>query len=110
MKRGAGFAASAAQRMRVAGQPCVNCGRHGVDPAHLIDRSLCPTGADDPRAVIPLCRGCHEAYDNHRLSLLESLEPYFREELAFAVERFGLISTYKRVTGDRALAYLDGAA
>ena len=99
-KRRAVSPASRAQRSKCRLMPCVVCGSPNVDPAHLIDRSLCPTGADDPRAVVSLCRYHHEQYDLHQLSLLEYLEPHFREELAFAVERVGLVSAYKRLTGD----------
>lgn len=101
-KRRAISPASTAQRDKVRGTPCVACGEDRlVHPAHLIDRSLCPEGADDPRAVIPACPTCHHLYDTGKLSLLEYLEPRFRVELAFAVERFGLISTLERVTNDR---------
>ena len=99
-KRRAVSPASRAQRAKCRLMPCVVCGSPNVDPAHLIDRSLCPVDADDPRAVVPLCRFHHELYDRHELSLLEYLEPHFREELAFAVERVGLVSAYKRLTGD----------
>ena len=89
------------QRNKVRDCLCVSCGSLGpCDPAHLIDRSLCPSGGDDPRAVVPLCRFCHTAYDDHRLSLLEFLEPHYREEIAFAVERVGLVTAYKRLTAD----------
>jgi len=95
--------ASRAQRAMVRGKPCLVCGEdRGVDPAHLIDRSLLSDGQDDPRAVVPLCRAtCHPAYDEHRLSLLERLETGERVELAFAVQRFGLLRTLERVTGER---------
>lgn len=90
--------ASPAQRSKVKLLSCLVCAGDHVHPAHLIDRSLCPTGADDPRAVVPLCPGCHRDYDEGALSILEHLEPRYRLELAFAVERFGLISTLERVT------------
>jgi hypothetical protein len=93
--------ASPAQREKVKGAPCVVCGNYEVDPAHLIDRSLLTEGQDDPRAVIALCRIHHREYDDGLISVLEHLEPRHREELAFAVERFGLISTLNRVTGLR---------
>jgi len=94
--------ASPAQRAKCRLAVCIVCQNplRPVQPAHLIDRSLCPEGADDPRAVIPLCAAEHRAYDQHDLDLLPYLEPHYRAELAFAVERFGLVSTYKRVTGD----------
>jgi hypothetical protein len=101
-KRKAISPASPAQREKVKGAPCVVCGNYeAVDPAHLIDRSLLTEGQDDPRAVISLCRTHHREYDDGLISVLEHLEPRHREELAFAVERFGLISTLNRVTGLR---------
>lgn len=93
--------ASTAQREKVAERACVVCREPGCDPAHLIDRSLLTEGQDDPRAVVGLCRGHHRAYDDGQLDLLPYLEPHWREELAFAVERFGLRATYQRVTGGR---------
>lgn len=99
-KRGPVSPASKAQREHVRDQSCLVCGADHVHPAHLIDRSLLPVGADDARAVVPLCPTHHRAYDLHELSLLEYLEPRFRVELAFAVERFGLLSTLQRVTGE----------
>jgi hypothetical protein len=94
--------ASIPQRVKCRWAVCIVCQDPSkvTQPAHLIDRSLCPEGADDPRAVVPLCAAEHHAYDLHELDLLPYLEPHYRTELAFAVERFGLVSTYKRVTGD----------
>jgi hypothetical protein len=91
--------ASPAQRKRIAERSCVVCARQPCDPAHLIDRSL--GGTNDERAVVPLCRDHHRAYDEERLSILEFLEPRFREELAYAVENFGLLTTLQRVTNSR---------
>lgn len=71
MKRGRGFGASSKQRARVKEEPCVHCGRLGVDPAHLLPRSR--GGCDDPLCVVPLCRKCHEAFDRHELDLLSFL-------------------------------------
>ncbi len=78
------------QQAKVRGLACIVCAGEPRDPAHLLSRSVCPDGRDDVRAVIPLCRRCHTLYDDGRLSVLEHLEPYWRTELAFAVERFGL--------------------
>jgi HNH endonuclease len=83
---------------------CVVCKGEPCDPAHVIPRGLLTEGQDDPRAVIPLCRGHHDAFDHGDLSLLAYLEPYYRPELAFAVQRFGLVSTLRAVTNDRAAA------
>lgn len=96
--RGNSFAATRSQQEKVRFMACVVCQQEPVDPAHLIDKSLCPEGRDDPRAVVPLCRRHHNEYDDRALSLLEHLEPHWHVELAFAVERFGLISTLNRVT------------
>lgn len=96
-----GFAASKAQRQRVRFAMCIACGQPHPDPAHLIPRSLCSVGQDEPLAVIPLCRRDHQAYDQGRLDLLPFLEPGYRKELAFAVERFGLLPTVRRVTNQR---------
>jgi hypothetical protein len=57
---------------------------------------------DDPLAVVPLCREHHRAYDTGQLDLLPYLEPHWRDELAFAVQRYGLISTLRRVNNHRA--------
>jgi hypothetical protein len=95
--------ASPEQRAKVKGKACVRCRRPGpCDPAHLIDRSLTTIGADDALAVVPLCRDCHRAYDEEAgSSLLEVLEPHYRAELAFAVERVGLLAALFRISGNR---------
>lgn len=91
--------ASPAQRAKVKGKACIVCAGGPCHPAHLIDRSL--GGNDDPRAVVPLCPSCHRLYDEGGLDLLGSLEPRYREELAYAVELVGLVATLRRVTNDR---------
>ena len=101
LKTGKGFAASVAQRRKVNGQGCLVCAQGPTDPAHLIARSATRIGQEDAKAVIPLCRVHHRDFDDGRLSILEYLEPYWREELAFAVERVGLLSTLQRVTNCR---------
>lgn len=94
--------ASPAQRAKCRDAACVVCRRPGPsDPAHLIDRGLLTAGQDDPLAVIPLCRQHHDAYDAEQLDLLPYLEPHRRDELAFAVQRYGLVATLRRVTNDR---------
>jgi hypothetical protein len=106
MKRTAISPASPAQRELVKEFGyCANCGLHPdefnpLDPAHIIDRSLTTVGQDDARAIIPLGRRCcHQYYDEGRLDLLPVLESNrWREHLAFAVERFGLLPTIQRVT------------
>ena len=55
LQRTPSMAATDSQRAAVAGRPCIVCGAtHGVDPAHLIPRSL--GGCGDPLCVVPLCR------------------------------------------------------
>ncbi len=96
--------ASREQRAAVANKACVVCRCGPCDPAHLLPLGVCADGDGDPRAVIPLCRGLdghHRAYDDGDLDLLPYLEPHYRTELAFAVERFGLVSTLRRVTNER---------
>ena len=72
----------------------------GVDPAHLIPRSL--GGCGDPLCVVPLCRRpCHRAYDSGELDLLPHLEPAWRAQLAHAVGHVGLIAALRRISGTR---------
>jgi hypothetical protein len=95
------------QKAKVLGHMCIAFENdHGpcwgpVDPAHLIDRSLAPSAGEDVRAVVPLCRRHHNAYDDHDLDLSPLLEPHWREEVAWAVEAVGLFTALKRITGKR---------
>lgn len=100
-RRGGISPASPPQREKVSGQRCLACPNPACDPAHVIDRSLGSQGQDDPLAVVPLCRRCHDLYDELKLDLLPDLERSARKELAFAVERFGMLSVLRRVTGQR---------
>ncbi|HEX3803152.1 MAG TPA: hypothetical protein VHV75_09950 [Solirubrobacteraceae bacterium] len=94
--------ASPEQRQFVRGKFCLECGTAPADPCHIIDRSLLGEGQDDTRAVFPLCRTHHDAYDSRSLDALPLLEQDgWREHLAFAVGRFGLVRTLERVTGER---------
>ena len=94
--------ASPAQRMAVKSRACIVTGDdRQVDPAHLLSRSYCGVGQDDPRAVVPLRRDQHRLFDAGELDLLPYLEPHFRVELAYAVERVGLLATLRQVTGRR---------
>ena len=94
--------ASVEQRDAVRHRSClVDASHRGIEPAHLIPRRMLVEGQEDPRAVVPLCPACHRLFDSGELDLLPYLEPAFRVELAFAVERFGLISTLRRVTNER---------
>ena len=102
------FAASAAQRAKCAELACCVCGSVPVQPAHLIPRGMTTIGQDDPLAVVPLCgasgNGCHRAYDDGELDLSPYLEPRYRAEVAFAVERVGLFQALRRITNLRWLA------
>jgi hypothetical protein len=91
--------ASKEQRSKVAVEVCVVCQADHVHPAHLIDRSL--GGDDDARAVVALCPPHHRAYDDGALSLLEYLEPHYREEVAYAVMTVGLVRALERLTNCR---------
>jgi hypothetical protein len=93
-----------AQRDFTRDRGCLVCGTRQtvVDPAHVIDRSVLGEGQDEQLAVVPLCRPHHVAYDNGRLDLLPYLESEgWREHLAFAVARYGLVRTLERVTNVR---------
>lgn len=93
--------ASPEQRAAVANRACVVCREQPTDPAHLIPRGLAADGDGDPRAVVALCRTHHRLFDEGGFDLLPYLEPFHRAELAFAVERVGLMATVRRVTNDR---------
>jgi hypothetical protein len=106
-----GFAASQAQRSKVRHQGCIVCGpAHDdftcgpIDPAHVIPRSMLSAGQDDPLAVVGLGRQVHRRYDTGDFDLLPYLERHARQELAFAVVRFGLVNTLQRVTNERLAA------
>lgn len=97
--------ASTEQRAKVKGQPCIVLKEDDpcsgpVQPAHVIDRSL---GGDDHEAcVVPLCEKHHDAYDNARtLSILEFMEPRYREEIQYAVGLLGLVRALERLTNER---------
>lgn len=80
---GKGFAASDAQRAKVKGMPCVNCGKVeipnvlAIDPAHVWPKGK--GGCDSPDCVLPVCRviatgeGCHRLFDEGKLELVERL-------------------------------------
>ena len=92
-----GFHASKAQRLKVAGQPCVICGQSPCDPAHIVPRSL--GGCDHPDCCAPFCRQCHRLYDEGKLDAL----PYLgRREQAHAVEHLGIERARRRLTNQRA--------
>jgi hypothetical protein len=82
LKAGNGFAASPAQRRKIAGHVCAVCHREPCDPAHLAPRAL-GRGCDHPDCVIGLCRAHHEQFDRGDLDLLPYLSGAgFEAELA----------------------------
>jgi hypothetical protein len=99
LQRTPSMTATDSQRKAVADRPCIVCGsEHGVDPAHLIPRSL--GGCGDPVCVVPLCRRpCHRAYDSGELDLLLHLEPAWRAQLPHAVGHVGLVGALRRIAG-----------
>lgn len=94
---GGGFAASTAQRVKVAGGTCVVCNESPCDPAHLAPRAQ--GGCGHPDCVVALCRRHHRDFDERRLALLPHLEPDHRRELAHAVGHLGLVGAMRRLTG-----------
>jgi hypothetical protein len=90
--------ASPAQREKVREERfCRTCGGMYTDPAHVIARAQ--GGCDDPDCVIPLCRQCHQLYDE---SLgLEVLGVLSLQEQAHAVSHVGILRALHRVTGLR---------
>ena len=69
LERTPSMAATDSQRLAVAGRGCIVCGAtHGVDPAHLIPRSL--GGCRDALCVVALCRRCQRVYDRGQLDAL----------------------------------------
>jgi hypothetical protein len=96
LARSSSFAASCAQRDKVAGERCIVCGATTrIDPAHVIPRSL--GGCDHPDCVVALCRLHHRAYDRGSLDLVPYLEPRFRREAAHAVMHVGLAGALRRI-------------
>jgi hypothetical protein len=82
LKAGTGFAASPAQRKKVAVQVCAVCQHDACDPAHLAPRAM-GRGCDHPDCVIALCREHHEQFDKDELDLLPHLSGAgFEAELA----------------------------
>jgi hypothetical protein len=61
-----------------------------------VPRSL--GGCDEPDCVVPLCRPCHRAFDEHRLCLLPYLEPRHRAELAHALLHVGVVGLMPRLS------------
>jgi hypothetical protein len=94
-----------AQKARVADQVCIVCGKHfgHCDPAHVVPRGhpkMTPSAANDIRAVVPLCRNCHDDYDEG-LDLLPYLEPTWRDSQEWAAGAVGLATALRSITGER---------
>jgi len=118
MRRGAGFAASAAQRRKVreeGGCRILRAHEHdldegrlpervaralgtwapaAVDPMHVIDRAL--GGCDHPDCIIPGDRRLHGPYDDGKLNILRYLT---LPEQAHATRHVGILGAIKRITG-----------
>ncbi len=75
--------ASPAQRLKVIELPCLVCGRHRVDAAHLVPQRL--GGCQAPECVLALCRTHHRLYDCGRLALAPYLGPEQEPELAHSL-------------------------
>lgn len=56
----------------------------------------CGTRGQSAASVVPLCSGCHRAYDSHRLDLIGYLRP---DEQIEAVRVLGLARAYRRLGG-----------
>lgn len=79
---------------------CRVCGDTGdLQAAHIVPRSLAPTGGEDPRNIVPLCGprhspSCHVRYDAGHLDL----EPFLTaDEQAYAVTLTGSLTGALRV-------------
>lgn len=93
------------------------CGATPVEAAHTVGRKYDATIADTPlpdfasdafsgfdpqdvyvhpEEVVPLCRACHTAYDEHRLDLLPYLT--YTEQARVALH-LGLVRGLRRTTG-----------
>lgn len=96
--------ASDAQRRKVRGRICANCGAFGpCDPAHLTARSA--GGCDHPDCVISLCRICHLGLDERTgpeagidLSPILALQE-FRAERAHMALHMSMPRCLRRLTG-----------
>lgn len=94
--------ATPAQRARAKAMGCVVSGaQEGVDPAHVISRSMTTEGQDEPLAIVGLRRDFHRAYDEDSFDLLPYLTGRHDDAVAFAVERVGLITALERITNTK---------
>lgn len=74
---------------------CRVCKQSGpVDAAHVIGRKHdAVDGVVQPDDIIPLCRSCHEKYDQRKLSVLPHLS---LDEQAAAVRLVGIARAERR--------------
>jgi hypothetical protein len=91
-------AASPEQRLKVAGLPCLVCGRRPVDPAHLVPRRL--GGCDSADCVVALCRTHHRLFDTGRLALAAWLVEEHEHELRHALTHVGCAELEAALTRD----------
>jgi hypothetical protein len=92
------------QKERVRDLACIVCGQHAGEchPAHVYDSGNVRIEiANDVRAVVPLCPGCHFEYDHGDLDLSPHLEPRWRDSLEWAVGAVGIFTALRRITGMR---------
>jgi 5-methylcytosine-specific restriction endonuclease McrA len=64
----------------------------GIEAAHIIPRSL--GGEQKPDSIVPLCRQCHQAYDEFDLDILPHLT---KDEQAEAVRVLGITRALARL-------------
>jgi hypothetical protein len=76
--------------------------RQGIEAAHIVPRSRVKPGpAEDQRNIIPLCRHCHQAFDELGLDLSPFLTV---EEWEYSVDLVGEVEARRRVTNRREAA------
>jgi len=57
---------------------CIICHRMACDAAHLVPRSTFPEHYTNPVNIAPMCRRCHNLYDNNIEFRKQQLELYER--------------------------------
>lgn len=65
---------------------CERCGSQACDPEHVLGRGW--HGADDPRALLRVCRPCHRVLDQSRDGRIESLWCKKQADSEFSLEWF----------------------
>lgn len=102
LKQGNSFAASKAQREKVAGAVSIVSAQGPCDPCHLVPRSH--GGCEHPDCVFPLTRLEHDAFDNGQLDVLPYLISHglwFELGHAITAHHYDPIRLADRCTGDR---------